>query len=71
MNNTRRNIRAEQRLAAQQSAPSRFPVFWVCLLLFVLISVFAISNVLKNVTAFLEEYESVQPKYVEAEVFDT
>ncbi|MBQ7011018.1 MAG: hypothetical protein IJN63_04875 [Clostridia bacterium] len=71
MNNTRRNIRAEQRLAAQQSAPRRFPVFWVCLLLFVLISVFAISNVLKNVTAFLEEYESVQPKYVEAEVFDT
>jgi hypothetical protein len=33
--------------------------------------VILISNALKNVTAFLEEYESVQPKYVEAEVFDT
>jgi len=71
MNGQSRNLRASQRLAAQQQAPKRFPVFWVVLLAFVIISVILISNALKNVTAFLEEYESVQPKYVEAEVFDT
>ena len=71
MNGQSRNLRASQRLAAQQQAPKRFPVFWVVLLAFVIISVILISNALKNVTAFLEEYESVQPKYVEAEVFAT
>ena len=49
----------------------RFPFFWVILLAFVIVSAICISGVLKNVNAFLEEYESVQPKYVEAEVFDT
>lgn len=71
MNKAQRNVRADRRAAAQKSRPARFPIFWVLLLAFIIISVIVINNALDKITAFLEEYESVQPKYVEAEVFDS
>ena len=48
----------------------RFPVFWVCLLLFVVAVGVALYYLIQNINDFLVEYESVQPKYTEAEIFE-
>jgi len=47
-----------------------FPVFWVCLLLFVVAVGVALYYLIQNINDFLVEYESVQPKYTEAEIFE-
>ena len=70
MSENKKRLRADIASAAVQQS-RRFPVFWVLLLLFVIAAVAVIANVLNKITVFLEEYESVQPKYVEAEVFET
>ena len=70
MAENKKRLRADVASAHMQQR-RRFPIFWVILLAFVIIAAICISGVLKKVNAFLEEYESVQPKYVEAEVFDT
>ncbi|MBQ5649343.1 MAG: hypothetical protein IIV03_04325, partial [Clostridia bacterium] len=70
MSDYRRDMRTNAERTRTQYT-RRFPIFWVLLLGFVIISVIYISGVINKVEAFLEEYESVQPKYVEAEVFDT
>ena len=70
MSDYRRDMRTNAERTRTQYT-RRFPIFWVLLLGFVIISVIYISGIINKVEAFLEEYESVQPKYVEAEVFDT
>jgi len=69
-NQIRRRPDSAARIPVKEPKRFRFPFFWVTLLLFVLVSAFLISGVLRKVTHFLEEYESIQPKYAETEIFE-
>lgn len=68
--NTRiRNVKGSA-YRRKRKKTSRFPFFAIFIILLCAVAVIAVSSLLKKVTAFLEEYESVQPKYVGEQVYN-
>lgn len=56
---------------AKQKTRARFPVFWICLLVFVALVLGVMVKALAQIRVWLVDYEAVQPKYAAAEVFRT
>lgn len=62
MNETVNKIRSKRK--------RRFPVFWTCIAVCVIAVAVVLAFAIQSINDFLVEYESVQPKHVEAEVFE-
>lgn len=56
-------------MMAKQKNPRRFPVFWICLLIFVVLVLAVMAVAIAQLRVLLADYESVQPKYAAEEVF--
>lgn len=56
---------------AKQKNTRRFPIFWICLLVFVALVLTVMAVALAQLRIVLADYESVQPKYAAEEIFRT
>lgn len=58
-------------MMAKQKTRARFPIFWICLLIFVALVLGVMVKALAQIRVWLVDYEAVQPKYAAEEVFRT